>query len=193
MKYVTKTTRISDFLATRETRKDRVHPRNEDSLSIYSTFVCSGAITAPKTLSTGKIPFSRERNLLCEIRKVGAAPNSKFFLKCKKILNLLTCAVTPRNHRLNRLPNKMTPAGSPLRKARISSQCNYGLNFYNLTINLTGPVKSYFSLTTAKTMANGNPQPTLIMFHRDFHRASLLSNITEYMRPTGTPAPLNSG
>ena len=193
MKYVTKTTHSSDRLEIRESRKQKLHLQNEDNLSTHSAFMCSGVIIAPKNLSTGKIPLSGARNLLCEIYKAAATPNYQFFLKCKEILNSLSCAVTSRKHSLNRLPKKMAPVENSLNRPRITSQCNYGLIFSNLTINLTRPVNSYFSLTTAKTVANGSQYPALTMFHHVFHQSLLLTSNREYIRPTGTPASSNPG
>ena len=193
MKYVTKTAHSSDRLEIRESRKQNLPSQNVGNSSTHGAFMCSGDIFAPKNLSTAKFTLARARNLLCEICKVAATPNYQFFPKYKEILNPLICAITSRNHRINHLPKERPPTKNSFGWARISGQCNYDLHFSNPTTNIIRPAKSYSSMTTTKTVANGNRYPTSPMFHHAFHRALLLSSIKENIRPTGTPAPLNSG
>jgi len=193
MKYVTKTAHSSDCPENRDSRKQKLPYQNEGNSSTHGAFMCSGDIFAPKNLSTGKFTLSRARNLLCEICKVAATPNYQFFPKYKEVLNPLICAITSRNHRINHLPKKITHTKNSFGRSRISGQCNYDLNFSNPTTNNIRPAKSYSSMTTAKTVANGNQYSTSPMFHYAFHQALLISSIKEYIRPTRTPAPLNSG
>ena len=173
MQYANKTVQTSDHLNIRESRKNTLYSKNEDSLPAHISDMGPGAIVAskPKDVLTANNPSASKQSRLCEIGEAPAVPNFQLSFKPRKMFNLLFPAVISEIHVLIFRSETILPGGKLFSMAPRLNPGQWTLCLAEKASVLCRLCAPYFSLSTPTWLAEGKSFPASAGLHSYFSQA----------------------